>query len=354
MHRLKAEKLREFVKAVMKRMGCDDEKAIAIADVLVEADMRGIHSHGVARLRRYVNHMKEGIIDPRAEPKVVFDTPITSLIDGNNGPGQYVSIFSMKRAIEKAKASGVGLVSVRNSNHFGIAGYYTEMAVKEGLVGITMTNSAPLAVHTFSKEAVLGTNPVSIGFARKNAYPFLLDMALSVVPRGKLEVHARLEKEIPHGWAVDETGKGTKDPKKVLENLKEKKGGGLLPLGGEGETFGGHKGYGLMVLVELFTAGLSLGSFSFETYAGKGRISHFFAAMDPRIFGIERNFANHMEKLLKRLVESKKRMDAERIYLHGEKEYEMREKAMKDGVELDDPTFDDLRKLSEEMELEFP
>ena len=349
--RVPKEKLFKFAMEVMKKIGCNDEKASTVADILVEADMRGISSHGVARLRRYVDHIKEGIIDPSGEPEIVFETPVSLVVDGNNGVGQYIAKFSMKRVIEKAKKSGIGMAAVRNSNHYGIAGYYAEMAVEEGLIGISLTNTAPLVVHTFSREPLLGTNPIAFAFPASGKYPVLVDMATSVVPRGKLEVYSRLGKDIPKGWAVDETGRVATDPKKVLTSLKQRKGG-LLPLGGEGEEFGGHKGYGLALMVELLSSGLSLGSFSYDTYSEKGGITHFFAAIDPAIFGDPERIKKHVEVLIKRLKRAEKVEGAERIYLHGEKEYEKRDESLRYGVEIDGPTYQQLKELSEKLDIQ--
>ena len=346
--RISREKLLTFTANVMKVMGCSDEKANVVAEVLVEADMRGVSSHGVARLRRYVNHIRDGIIDPHGEPKVIYETPISIVIDGNNGVGQYISKFSMERVIEKAKKTGVGLAAVRNSNHFGIAGYYAEMAVKEGLVGVSVTNTAPLVVHTYSKEPLLGTNPIAFAFPTNGKYPVLVDMATSVVPRGKLEVYSRLNKKIPEGWAVDETGHVSTDPTKILLNMKQRKGG-LLPLGGEGEKYGGHKGYGLALIVEILSSGLSLGAFSYDTYIGKGKITHFFAAINLEVFGNPEEIKNHIQNLLIRLKNAERAEGAERIYIHGEKEYEKRERAFDDGVEIDEPTYKQLKELSSEL-----
>lgn len=351
--RVKREELLDFAFRVMKKIGCDEDKARIVADVLVEADMRGINSHGVARLRRYVNHIREGIIDPSGEPEIVYETPVSAVVNGHNGVGQYIAKFSMRKAIEKARVFGVGMIIVRNSNHHGIAGYYAEMATSERMVGISLSNTSPMLVPTFSKEALLGTNPIAFAFPRNERYPILVDMATSVVPKGKLEVYSRLNRPVPVGWAVDESGCATTDPQRVLTNMNERRGGGLLPLGGAGEEFGGHKGYGLALIVELLSAGLSLGSFSFDTYMGKGKVAHFFAAIDLSLFGDPQDIIKHVEKLVKRLKSAKKAEGAERIYLHGEKEYEQREESLKLGVEIDEPTRHLLKNLAEDLGVRF-
>lgn len=343
-------KLLEFTANVMKKMGCNDGSAKAVAEVLVEADMRGISSHGVARLKRYINHINEGIIDPRGEPTVVFETPLSLVVDGNNGVGQYVAKVSMGKVIEKARTCGIGMASVRNSNHYGIAGYYAEMAVKNGLVGISLTNTAPMVVPTFSKRALLGTNPIAFAFPICGGYPILIDMSTSVVARGKLEVYSRLRKEIPKGWAVDETGHTTSNPERVLTNLRERRGGGLLPLGGESEAFGGHKGYGLALLVELLCSGLSLGAFSYDTYTGKGKVTHFFAAFDLSLFGDPEQIKAYVIELTNVLESAEKAIGEDRIYIHGEKEYERREESLRNGVvEIDVPTYQELEKIAEDL-----
>lgn len=348
--KVKIEKLLDFVVNVMKTLGCDHVPAKNVAEVLVEADMRGISSHGVARLRRYIDHIKEGIIDPRGEPTAVFETPLSLVVDGNNGVGQHIAKISMEKVIEKAKTHGIGMASVRNSNHYGIAGYYAEMATRNGLVGMSLTNTAPMVVPTFARKAILGTNPISFAFPTCGKYPILVDMSTSVVTRGKLEVYSRLGKEIPNGWAVDETGHVTSDPERVLMNLKEKKGGGLLPLGGEGEMHGGHKGYGLALLVELLCSGLSLGAFSYDTYAGKGKVTHFFAAFDLSLFGDPEQIKNHVLEIINALKSAEKAMGEGRIYIHGEKEYERREESLRTGaVEIDTPTYQELKKIAEDL-----
>lgn len=348
MMRIKVEKLHAFVVEVMKKLGCDAEKADAVAEVLVEADMRGITSHGVARLKRYMDHIREGIIDPSAEPSIIFETPISIVVDGKNGVGQYVAKWVMRKVVEKAKLHGACFATVRNSNHYGIAGYYAEMAVKDKLMGVSMTNSAPLVVHTFAREPLLGTNPIALAFPTNEKYPILVDMATSVVPRGKLEVYSRLGKKIPVGWAVDETGHSTTDPEKVLIGIKNRKAG-ILPLGGEGETFGGHKGYGLALIVELLTSGLSLGHFSFDTYKEKGNITHFFAAVDLSLFGDPNEIMKHVNVLISSLKNAKKAVGCNRIYVHGEKEYEKRKKSLEYGIEIDEPAYKSLREIAKEL-----
>jgi len=229
-----ADPLRDFSARVFEKMGVPTDDAVATADVLVAANLRGIDSHGVARLKRYVDGLRDGVMLARPNIEIVHQTAGTALIDGGAGLGQPVGVRGMKLAIKKAQEMGVGFVAVRNSNHYGIAGYYSMMALREELIGISMTNAAVLVVPTFGKDALLGTNPISVAAPSGEERPFVLDMATSTVPRGKLEVYDRQEKPLPLGWATDEQGVATADARQVLGNLLARAGGGLLPLGGEG------------------------------------------------------------------------------------------------------------------------
>lgn len=347
--RIDSRKLFNFAKQVMKKSGCSDSEAEEVATVLVEADLRGIHSHGVARLKRYVDHINAGIIKPKAEPQLINETPLGVVYNGNGGVGQHVSMLAMNRCIEKAGSYGVGFCSVKNSNHFGIAGYYAEMASKKGHIGIALTNTAPLVVPTFSKEPVLGTNPISVAIPMNNN-TFLLDMATSVVPRGKLEVYNRLSKALPQGWAVNSDGLPTSDPSEALVSLSNRSGG-LLPLGGAEELFGGHKGYGLSLLVELLTAGLSLGKYSKETYNQRGEICHFFGAINLEIFGDKNSIIKRISEIVKSVINSKKAKGSFKVYYHGEKEYIKRHKSLNEGIELDFPTIESLDILADKCGL---
>ncbi len=214
--RVDAQALKRFVAGVFEGLGVPPEDAEITADVLVEADLRGINSHGVARLPRYVKGLREGLIEPQAEVKVVRETPATALLDGGNGLGQVVGVRAMERCIRKAEEVGAAFVSVRNSNHYGIAGYYAMMALPHDMIGVSLTNSRPLVVPTFGKRAMLGTNPISVAVPTKDERPFVLDMATSIVPMGKVEVAHRKGEPLPLGWAVDGEGRPTTDAATVL------------------------------------------------------------------------------------------------------------------------------------------
>lgn len=353
-------KLRDFVEAVFLTYNLTKEEAFVCSDNLVMADMRGVHSHGVARLKRYVDSIAQGLIFPLKKPTVVLETPNTATIDGNAGLGQIVGYHSTKIAIEKAKKTGIGVVTVRNSNHYGIAGYYANMMLQEKLLGISMTNSAPLVVPTFGKEMMLGTNPVSLAAPTKRNRPFFLDMATSVVPRGKLEVYNREGKTMPDGWCVDEKGKACSDPAKVLNNMSNRIGGGILPLGGEGELFSGYKGYGLALIVDILCGVLSGGAYSDLVYGegkeGKGEppnVGHFFMALKIENFVDFDTFTSKMDDLLDRIKKSAKAEGENRIYIHGEKEYEKVEKYQKEGIPLQEKVYETLQNIAKERKLDF-
>ena len=353
------EKLLQFTEKVFKTFGISDEDAHVCADNLVTADMRGIPSHGVARLKRYVDGIKSGLIFAQNKPEIVKETPSTATVDGNGGLGQVIASFATKLAIEKGKKSGVGIVTVRNSNHFGIAGYYSQMILNEGMMGISLTNSAPLVVPTFGKEMIEGTNPISLTAPTKRNRPFFLDMATSVVPRGKLEVYEREGKALPEGWAVDENGKVTTDASRVLKNMLARAGGGILTLGGEGELYSGYKGYGMSVLVDILTGVLSGGAYANLVYAKKEgktvppNVCHFFMALKIENFVDLDVFKEKMDDLIDRLKNSAKAEGQNRIYIHGEKEYERYEKHKKEGVPLQEKVYANLKEIGEERNVPF-
>jgi len=358
--RVWADPLKDFCVRVFTKMGVPEEDARITADVLVTADLRGIDSHGVARLRRYVNGLRSGMMVARPEVKVVAETPATMLIDAGAGLGQPVSYRAMQRAIQKALDVGAGFVTVRNSNHYGIAGYYAMMALEHNCVGISMTNAAVLVVPTFGRDAMLGTNPIAVAVPAGEERPFVLDMATSTVPRGKLEVYHRLEKPIPLGWATDEAGRPTTDPGRVLENFKTRAGGGLLPLGGAGELLGGHKGYGLALWVDIFCGVLSGAAYADLVYPktsdGKplpSNIGHFFGAWRVDAFRPLEEFKAAMDGLQRRLKGAPKAEGQTRIYIHGEKEFEEAERRMKEGIPLNPKVAADLQAIAEELGVEY-
>ena len=279
------ETLRKFSLDAYAKFGFSEEESKTITDVLLLSDLYGIESHGMQRMVRYHMGIKKGMIDVSAKPEVVFETPLSAVIDGRDGMGQLVGRRSMELAIKKAKESGVGIVTVRNSNHYGIAGYYAKMACDEGLIGFSFTNSEAITVPTFGKTAMLGTNPIACAMPAE-PYPFFFDASTSVVTRGKLEIYNKAGKPMPEGWALDKNGLPSTDAADVLKNIVGKAGGGIMPLGGSSETLGSHNGYGFSMLCEIFSSILSLGTTSNHAMqGGKGGICHGFIAINPSLFG---------------------------------------------------------------------
>lgn len=345
--RLKFDELRVFCEHVFAAFGFSEEDCRTVTDVLLAADLAGIMSHGVQRLVRYHKEINElGYVDMKSIPEIVKETPVSAVMDAHNGMGQIVSVKAMEIAIRKAKAVGIGMVPVRNSNHFGIAGYYARMAVAQGLIGVAMTNSEAIMVPTFGKRAMIGTNPIAFAVPAE-PIPFVFDAATTVVPRGKLEVYAKKDGSIPDGWAVDEHGKPCTDAARVLKNIIAKAGGGILPLGGVGEATSGYKGYGFGMICEIMTAILSDGTTSekvYKTPSGSG-IAHFFMAIDPALFGDVREQSRRLSAFMSALRESSGE-DGPRIYVHGEKEYLSRREVMAHGVPVQPKTWEELRKIA--------
>jgi LDH2 family malate/lactate/ureidoglycolate dehydrogenase len=335
------------------KLGVPEPDAKITTDVLVLADLRGIDSHGVARMPRYYTDLRNGWTMPTDHSKVVKETRATALIDGGRSLGQVVGYKGMELAIRKAQESSVGIVSVFNSHHYGIAGYYSLMALQHNLIGVSMTNAAPLVVPTFGRNAILGTNPISLTAPALNEQPFVLDMATSVVPRGKLEVYDRVGKTMPLGWAVDQTGHGTTDAHGVLEALSKRLGGGILPLGGEGEEFSGHKGYGLALMVDVLCGVLSGSGTGLGVDVDKAspNVGHFFMAIDPSAFRPLDDFKRSMDRLQKELKDSPKAMGQNRIYVHGEKSFARMEKYRREGIPLQPKVVEEMKKIGNELKV---
>jgi len=342
--------LTDFVVEVLQRFGVPKEDAVITSQNLVKADLRGIESHGVGRLKRYTDGLKNGAVRAHPNIRVVRESPVTALLDGDSGLGQVVSHKGMNLAIEKAEKNSVGLVGVRNSNHFGIAGFYGLMALEHDLIGLVMTNTRPLVAPTFSRQKRIGTNPICVAVPTSGK-GFVFDMATSVAPIGKLEVAKRLHEKVPLNWGIDPKGDVTDEPDSIYK-------GALLPLGGLGEILGGHKGYGLAVVVEILSAmltGSNWGMTVGETQGpGPANVGHFFGAIDPAAFMPLSEFKSRMEQLIKSLKSAEKVAGADEIYVAGEKSAYTEEVREKIGVALDHETIKMLRALSTETGVPFP
>ena len=357
---VRAEPLLDFCVQVFTKMGVPPQDAQVTADVLVQANLRGIDSHGVARLVRYVNGLRDGVMLAQPDQQVVVETPTTITLDAGAGLGQPVSFKAMKTAIAKAQEYGCGFATVRNSNHYGIAGYYAMMALEHDMIGMSTTNAAVLVTPTFGRNAMYGTNPIALAVPANEERPLVIDMATSTVPRGKLEVYHRQEKPIPLGWATDERGVPTTDAGRVLDNFTKRAGGGLLPLGGAGEESSGYKGYGMGLLVEILSAVLPGAAFLTSVYpkdaTGKAlpaNLGHFFGAWRLDAFRPPEDFKADMDVLIRELKAGDKAEGATRIYVHGEKEFEEAKHRTADGIPLGAKVEASLRQIASELGLEY-
>ncbi|HPY11972.1 MAG TPA: Ldh family oxidoreductase [Sphaerochaeta sp.] len=322
------EELEAFMVDALKASGVPASDAAIIGDVLIESDKRGIDSHGIGRLKPiYIDRIDIGIMNPVTEIEVVKDQDATAVLDGHNGMGHVVGHKAMEMAIEKAKRYGMGMVVVRNSNHYGISGYYATMATKAGMIGVTGTNARPSIAPTHGVENMLGTNPLVFGMPTDEEFPFVIDCATSVTQRGKIEVYGRAGKELPEGWVIDHEGKTRTDTAQVLKDLTTGKAA-LTPLGGMGEVTGGYKGYGYAMVVEILSAALqdgawmkALNGFSADGKAIPYPLGHFFIAIDPAHFmGLE-TFKRIAGTICRQLRASEKAPGADYIFTPGEKEY---------------------------------
>ena len=328
------EQLNTFCMDAFKTFGFNESEARIITDVLLLSDLYGIESHGMQRLVRYHKGIEKGLIKIDAKPEIVHETPVSAVIDAHDSMGQLVSHQAMELAIEKAKKTGMAIVSVRNSNHFGIAGYYAKMACDQGLMGMAMTNSEAIMVPTFARMAMIGSNPIALALPA-DPYPFFFDASTTVVTRGKLEVYNKMGKPLPEGWALNKDGHPSSDAKDVLANIVAKNGGGIMPLGGSTETMGSHKGYGYGMMCEIFCSILSQGTPSSHVNVGnKSGTCHGFMAVDPSVFGDAEAIKAHFSAYLQELRDTPKADGATRIYTHGEKEVAAYADRMANGIDV--------------------
>jgi len=335
------DELLAYTTKILEKLGYSQEQAAVTARILVEADARGVASHGVARLLFYESNIRGHYTFPAAPIEIVRETPLSLVVDGHHGVGPCIAEFTMTRVVEKATGLGAGFGAVRNSNHFGMAGLWAEMAAAQGCIGMAFCNTRICAIPTFGRERILGTNPVCFAIPSMGRTPFLLDMATTTVAHGKVEVCERRGKPLPAGWVVDETGADTTDTEHFQKLFRsDSPDGGHLFLGGAGEELGGHKGYGLGLFVDLLCAGMSMGTWSRETFNSEGGgISQFFGAIRIDLFGKRAEIENHVESILQQIRQSARASGQDRIYTHGEREAERREQSMAEGIMLDDATW---------------
>jgi L-2-hydroxycarboxylate dehydrogenase (NAD+) len=351
---IKYEELLSYTKKVLEKLGYPNEQANATAWTLVEADARGVPSHGVGRLPFYETNIKAGFVFPKAEPEIVFETPLSLVVDGHNGIGPYISKFAMNRVLDKAKNVGAGFAAVRNSSHFGMAALWAEMAPAQGYIGMSFTNTRICSVVTFGRERILGTNPICFAIPTSGKTHFVMDMATTTTAHGKVEVYERRKKQMPLGWCVDEEGNDTADTAAFQNIYRTSKFGGHLFLGGASEELGGHKGYGLGLLVDLLCAGMSMGAWSRDTFSKTEgcKVAHFFGAIRTDLFGNAAQIADHVESILQEVRKSAKSKGHDRIYIHGEKEIEAKAVSMVEGVQVDEDEWNMLDSYAEKFGLE--
>lgn len=320
--------LEAFMGDALVAAGVSKDDARIIGEVLLESDRRGIDSHGIGRLKPiYIDRIRDGILDPITTLEVIRERKTTAVLDGHNGMGHVVSKRAMEMAIEKAKAHGLGMVAVRNSTHYGIAGYYATMATQAGMIGITGTNARPSIAPTFGVENMLGTNPLTIGIPTDEPFPFVLDCATSITQRGKIEHYERMGKELPPGWVIDAQGNTSTDAAQVLTALTKGQAA-LTPLGGIGEDGGGYKGYGYATVVEILSAALQDGAYlkqlnGFDEVGKKipYPLGHFFMAIAVEEFIDLDRFQAITGDILRQLRASRKAPGCDYIFTPGEKEH---------------------------------
>ena len=345
--------LYQFTKSILHQIGCPEEDADIATTVLLSADLRGIDSHGIARLSGYVRLWEARRVNAVPKLSILHQTPSTATVDGDSGLGLVIAPRAMQIAIDKAKQVGTGWVSVQNSNHFGIAGYHAMMALEHDMIGICMTNASPLVSPTFSVERLLGTNPICVAVPAGEQPAFVADLATTTAANGKLEILQRKNEQAPSGWIQDKDGLPSVNPHEL------KTGGALLPLGGDREH-GSHKGYALGAVVDIFSAVLSGANYGpwvppFPAYVpmptgmpGKG-IGHFFGAMRIDAFRPADEFKHHMDQWIKRFRAAKTAAGFDRVIIPGDPEREMEKERKENGIPLLEQVVQDLHEVGEKF-----
>lgn len=328
----RAEDLRNYIVRFFLKHNVSEQHARLAAEILITADLRGVSSHGIIRLNTYYgSRIRKGLIDPTSPFRVEHETPSTLHIDGGNGLGMVVGYNAMQLCIQKARESGAAFVTAHNSNHYGIAGYYAMLALPHDMIGMSFTNAQPLVAPTYGRTALIGTNPIAVAAPTLNQRPFVLDMATSIVPIGKVTVYDKAGESIPAGWGIDKDGQITTTPRDVLQ------GGALMPLGGTA-LMRGYKGYGLGLMVDIF-AGVLSGA-AYGPHVGRSgqnniaNVGHFFAAIRIDAFRDPLDFKHDLDAYIELLKDAPKAAGEDRIFIHGEKEFELAEKHEREGVPL--------------------
>lgn len=358
--RIPADRLHRFVASAFIARGVAPAEAAISADVLLAADLRGIDTHGISRLKYYTDRIKLGIVRPEVNLTVVRETPTTAVVDMNLGLGHASAARAMELAIAKARERGLGIVAARNATHYGIAGFFPLMAAAQDMIGVSASNTRPAVAPTFSTEPMYGTNPLAVAAPTDEAFPFSFDAALSTVQRGNIEVMARENEPMPPGWAVDEQGRPVTDAAQLLKKVNAGLAA-LLPLGGAGEDQGGHKGFGLAVVVEILCAALQDGDYltklagGVESGSGQTyRLGHFFMAIDIASFTSPASFRKTVGDMMRTLRAARKAPGADRIWTPGEKEWEIQREREQNGIPVSTPLLAELNSLAIELGIQPP
>jgi len=354
-----AERVREQIVSILESWGMERDTVRTTAEVMVETDLAGVDSHGVSMLMDYENSKSKGKLNLEARPRIVKETPVTALVDADAGLGHPAAVMGMKLAIDKAKAMGIGVVSVFNSHHFGAAGYYAALASKQGLVGMVTSATRSIAVvPTRAAVPVLGTNPIAFAAPARRNRPFLIDMATSSVANNKIKVYELNGKRLPPGWVLDGKGEPVTDPAAALDVVySRKKGGGQTPLGGTAEM-SSHKGYGLALMVHILGGTLSGASFSpirvkTQKPSDPDRLGHFFLAIDPKVFRPEGAFEDDLDALIDVLHATPAVDPAQPVLVPGDPEAESRNRRLREGIPLPLSLLEKLRAVCERSGVAF-
>ncbi len=353
--RYKAAIVQNFIKQIFLASGASDNHATLASNALISADLRGVDSHGIARLSGYIRLWKQKRLNVTPNLHIVHETPSTAVLDGDLGVGLVVAQEAMKIAIDKAKIAGTGWVAVKNSNHFGIAGYHAMQALPHDMIGICMTNASPLVAPTFSKDRMLGTNPIAVAIPAGEEPPFIMDMATTPAANGKLEVNERLGKPIPEGWTQTSNGKTTTDSRALKE------GGAMLPLGSD-RTHGSHKGYCLGSWVDIFSAVLSGANYGpwvppFVSFlspppdtVGEG-IGHFVGVMRIDAFRPADEFKSHMDNWIRTFRKAQSIDNNQKVEIPGDQERRIEQERLANGIDIHPTVIEELKQLSKELKI---
>ncbi len=347
--RFKATTVQQFVEQIYKAYGFSTEDSQAIATTLVDADLRGIRSHGVQRISMYDQKIQSKFILPYNKWTVTKQTKLSLLVDANQTMGQLAAIATMSQVVSKAQRQGIAVGVVRNSNHFGAAGYYARMAAKENLIGVAMTNTNPLLVPPGATVPFLGSNPLAFSFPLKGKPPFVFDAATSAVSLGKIEVRLKDNQSLPGEWAIDADGQLETNPQTVLDELsRTHRVGGILPLGGLREANSNYKGFGNALLIESLTSILAQGAISADLGNRRHHVSHFFLALDPELFGDFETISANLDDMLDRLRRLN-HLPGQSITVPGDHEIDQVAETRRKGIVIDEITFDELNQIAQRL-----